>query len=137
MLKDLRILVVDDDSSLLEVVATFLESNGHAVCTCESGEEALQVMREQEFDLVLSDVQMAGLNGFELLRVTRGLYPDIGFVLMTAYEANYPLSASLEAGADGYLSKPFTLKKLSLIFDGAYWKALQRNDWWEAHTVSK
>lgn len=137
MLNELRILVVDDDISLLEVVATFLESNGHAVQTCESGEEALDVLRDREFDLILSDVAMAGLNGFELLRATRELYPDIGFVLMTAYEKEYPLSEALDAGADGYLSKPFTLKKLSLIFERAYWNALSRSDWWEAHTVGK
>ena len=137
MLNDLRILVVDDDASLLEVVATFLESNGHTVRTSESGEEALDVLRDEEFDLVLSDVAMAGLNGFELLRATRELYPDIGFVLMTAYEKRYPLSEALDAGADGYLSKPFTLRKLSLIFERAYWKALSRSDWWEAHTVGK
>ncbi|MCH7960267.1 MAG: response regulator [Candidatus Hydrogenedentes bacterium] len=137
MLNDLRILVVDDDASLLEVVATYLESNGHIVRSCESGEDALDAMKDQEFDLVLSDVAMAGLNGFELLRATRDLYPDIGFVLMTAYEKQYPLSEALEAGADGYLSKPFTLKKLSLIFERAYWKALSRSDWWDAHTVGK
>ena len=137
MLNDLRILVVDDDASLLEVVATYLESNGHTVHSCESGEDALDTMKDQEFDLVLSDVAMAGLNGFELLRATRGLYPDIGFVLMTAYDKEYPLSEALEAGADGYLSKPFTLKKLSLIFERAYWNALSRSDWWDAHTVGK
>ena len=78
---------------------------------------------------------MAGLNGFELLRSTRDRYSDIGFVLMTAYEKQYPMSQALEAGADGYISKPFTLKKLSLIFEQAYWHALSRQDWWDAHAL--
>lgn len=137
MLKNLRILVVDDDVGLLEVVATFLRSEGHLVSEYESGEEALEALAVEEFDLVLSDVHMAGLNGFELLRDTRARYPDIGFVLMTAYEKEFPLSKALRAGADGYVSKPFTLTKLSLIFEQAYWTAVARQDWWDAHATSK
>lgn len=137
MLKNLRILVADDDVGLLEVVATFLRSEGHSIVECESGEEALAALEDEEFDLVLSDVHMAGVNGFELLKSTRKRYPDIGFVLMTAYEKDFPLSKALRAGADGYVSKPFTLTKLSLIFEQAYWTAIARQDWWDAHALSR
>lgn len=135
MLKDLRILVADDDPSILEIVATYLNSLGHHTVTCPDGAEGLKILAEDEFDLIVSDVRMAGLNGFEFLRTARLLCPDIGFVIMTAYEDRYPLSEALRAGADGYISKPFTFNKFSLIFERAYWTALSRQDWWENHQV--
>ena len=135
MLRPLRVLVVDDDASVLEVISVYLESRGHDVGTCLSGQEALNLLDEDVFDLIISDVRMAGMNGFELLRAVRKRLPDVGFILMTAYEEAYPLSEALEAGADGYISKPFSLNKFSLIFDQEYWTALSRKDWWDAHSV--
>lgn len=75
------------------------------------------------------------MNGFELLKAVRKETSKVGFVLMTAYEKKYPLSESLEAGADGYISKPFSLRKFSLIFEQEYWTALSRQDWWDRHSV--
>ncbi len=137
MLKPLRILIVDDDNSILELVSAYLTAKGHEVTVSASGPDGLSTVESNSFDLVISDVHMAGINGFELLHATRELYPDIGFVLMTAYEECYPLSEALEAGADGYISKPFTLAKFSLIFERAYWAALARQDWWDQHTTPR
>ena len=136
-LMPLRILLVDDDAATLEVITIYLESRGHSVNACEGGQEALDVLDDHAFDLIISDVQMAGMNGFELLRAVRKRVPDVGFILMTAYEDKYPLSEALEAGADGYISKPFSLSKFSLIFEQEYWTALSREDWWEKHSVEE
>ena len=68
-----------------------------------------------------------------MFRQTRAKYPKIAIVLMTGYTESYPLSEALRAGADGYISKPFSLRKFSLIFEQAYWNALSRDDWWIAH----
>ena len=137
MLKPLRILLVDDDTPTLEVIAIYLESRNHSVITCQGGIEALDVLENHVFDLILSDVQMAGMNGFELLKAVRKRVPEVGFILMTAYELKYPLSEALEAGADGYISKPFSLSKFSLIFEQEYWTALSREDWWHEHSVEE
>lgn len=137
MLKNLDIVLVDDDQDTLEVISTFLESRGHAVHPCTNGLEALQALNTQDFDLVISDVQMAGMNGFELLKAVRKLLPDIGFVLMTAYDERHPISEALEAGADGYISKPFSLSHFSLIFEKDYWTSLSRDDWWTDHCVEE
>jgi len=136
-LMPLRILLVDGDAATPEVIAIYLESRGHSVNACEGGQEALDVLDDHAFDLIISDVQMAGMNGFELLRAVRKRVPDVGFILMTAYEDKYPLSEALEAGADGYISKPFSLSKFSLIFEQEYWTALSRQDWWEKHSVEE
>ncbi len=137
MLKPLRILLVDDDATTLEVIAVYLQSREHSVITCTGGREALEKLEDHVFDLIISDVQMAGMNGFELLKAVRKRVPDVGFILMTAYEDKYPLSEALEAGADGYISKPFSLSKFSLIFEQEYWTALSRQDWWDEHSVEK
>ncbi len=136
-LMPLRILLVDDDAATLEVITIYLESRGHSVKACEGGQEALDVLDDHAFDLIISDVQMAGMNGFELLRAVRKRVPEVGFILMTAYEDKYPLSEALEAGADGYISKPFSLSKFSLIFEQEYWTALSRQDWWKKHSVEE
>lgn len=133
MIKHLRVLVVDDDPTILEVISTFLESKGYSVETSANGQQALESIEQAEFDLVISDIEMAGMNGFELLRRIRESYPKIGIILMTGYEEAHPLSAALRAGADGYISKPFSLRKFSLIFEQAYWNALSRDDWWDEH----
>jgi CheY-like chemotaxis protein len=133
MLKALRILVVDDDSHLLELVETYLQAQGHQAVPCDSAEDALAALDRGDFDLLISDIAMAGMDGFELLRITRRRFPRIGIVLMTAYTEKYSLADALAAGADGYVTKPFSLDKLSLIFERAYWNALSRTDWWEAH----
>lgn len=137
MLKPLRILLVDDDISTLEVITLYIESRGHTVYPCPGGVEALQALDDHPVDLIISDVQMAGMNGFELLKAVRKHSPEIGFILMTAYEDKYPLTDALEAGADGYISKPFSLSKFSLIFEEEYWTALSRQDWWGRHTVEE
>jgi len=133
MLTDLRVLVVDDDPSILEVLETYLTGKGFEVRCASGGLEGLAALADGPYDLVLSDIQMAGCNGFELLRAAREAAPGSAIILVTAYEEDYPLSAALEAGADGYLSKPFSLSKFSLIFERAFWSALSRQDWWLAH----
>jgi len=133
MIKHLRVLVVDDDPDIVEVLKTFLVSRGYTVETANGGPEGLKTLDSGPFDLIITDIAMAGINGFQLLKTARERFPQSGIVLMTAYDERYPLSQALSAGADGYISKPFTLKKFSLIFERAYWKALSREDWWDAH----
>lgn len=136
MISHLKVLVIDDELTILDVLETYLRERGYTVEARTNGEEGLAVLRDHDFDLVISDINMVGMNGFEFLRIARANYPELGIILMTAYEEEHPLSEALRAGADGYISKPFTLKKFSLIFDQAYWNAVQREDWWASHSDS-
>lgn len=133
MIRHLNILVVDDDPGVTELLGAFLDTRGYSVTTCTSGRDALALIDSEAFDLVISDIEMAEVNGYELLRQTRARHPKIGIVLMTGYTESHPLSEALRAGADGYISKPFSLRKFSLIFEQAYWNALSREDWWTDH----
>jgi two-component system, NtrC family, response regulator PilR len=133
MIQHLNVLIVDDDPSIRELLQVHLESRGYTVVVRADGVEGLATLDTQDIDLIISDIKMAKMNGFEFVRAARETHPKVGIVLMTAYGAEYGLSEALAAGADGYITKPFTLKKFSLIFEKAYWAALSRQDWWEAH----
>ncbi|GMU91898.1 MAG: hypothetical protein AMXMBFR4_09560 [Candidatus Hydrogenedentota bacterium] len=133
MIKHLNVLVVDDDPAVVDTLCAFLETRGYSVQSSPNGRHALDTIEATAFDLVISDIEMAEVNGYELLRRTRQRHPKIGIILMTGYAEKHPLSEALRAGADGYISKPFSLRKFSLIFEQAYWNALSRDDWWQDH----
>lgn len=135
-LTDLSILVVDDDEAILEVLELFLAEKGYEVVARPSARDGLAELRHRTFDLVLSDVRMAEMDGFEFLRIVRSRHADIGIILMTGHSDEYPMSKALGAGADGYLTKPFSLGKLSLLFEEAYWSAISRQDWWEQRAAN-
>jgi two-component system OmpR family response regulator len=132
MLKNLRVLIVDDDPCILETLGDYIRSLGHQVTGRRSALEALDALRDNLFNLVITDAQMEGMDGLELARRIRSNYPEIAILVMTAHENEYPLSAALRAGADGYMSKPFSLRKFTIIFERSYWEALSRLDWWRA-----
>ncbi len=136
MLEKLRVLLVDDDPNILDLLKTYLAGRGYAAEARRSAREGLEQLRDGEFDLVISDGQMAEMDGFEFIHIVRANHPEIGIILMTAYEGQFPLSESLKAGADGYITKPFSLRKFSLIFERAYWSAISREDWWDSHAAA-
>lgn len=135
MLRRLTILVVDDEWDFLNNIAEYIRTLGHTVVAETGAIDALDTLCGQSFDLLISDVRLKGMDGLELARMARKQQPDIAIIIMTAYDDEYPLSAALRAGADGYMNKPFSLKTLNLIFEKAYWNTLSRMDWWEARTV--
>ena len=130
MLKDLRVLIVDDDPGILDTLGDYIRGLGHQVTGRRSVQEALDALRDDDFSLVITDAQMEGMDGLELVRRVRVNYPGIAILMMTAHESLYPMSAALRAGADGYISKPSSLRKFSIICERSYWEALSRLDWW-------
>jgi len=112
-------LVVDDEKHIRSHLATYLRSLGHVAETASSAEEALEAVRRQAFDLVLTDVRMAGLDGLALLREIRALHPDALVVLMTAYATVAQAVEAMRAGAYDYLVKPFSLEQIGLLVERA------------------
>lgn len=109
-----RILVVDDQSANLRVVSTLLKRRGYVVDTAESGEAALQKVREQRPDLLLLDMMMPGMDGFEVLETLRaedGL-SDLPVVFLTAAHDRELLLRAFDAGAVDYVTKPFMPEEL-------------------------
>jgi DNA-binding response OmpR family regulator len=111
---DQAILVVDDDPSALDIVRTFLESRGYSVTTARDGNEALALMDTVEPALVLLDVMMPGMDGWEVARVIKN-HPKFGrtrVVMLTARSDFTDKHEGLRAGADDYIVKPIQLREL-------------------------
>ena len=111
-----RILLVEDDHALREALGDTLEVGGYAYRAVVSAEAALEALREEAFGLVVSDVNMPGMDGHELLSVIRQRYPQVPVLLMTAFGAIDRAVQAMRQGAVDYLLKPFEPKALlSLI----------------------
>ncbi|MFN8602611.1 MAG: sigma-54 dependent transcriptional regulator [Candidatus Binatia bacterium] len=109
------VLVVDDERNIRAHLATYVKSLGHATEVAASAEEALAMLGERTFDLVLSDVRMPGLDGLALLGEIRKRAPETLVVLMTAYATVPQAVEVMRAGAYDYLVKPFSLDQIGLL----------------------
>lgn len=101
-----KILVVDDDDGHRSMLGTMLKAWGFSVKTVTDGDEAINLVRDQPFDLILSDVRMARVNGLEALREIISFNPALPVILMTAYSSVETAVEALRAGAHDYLIKP-------------------------------
>ena len=107
-----KILAVEDDGRIRAAVKLALEDEGWTVDEAASGEEAVILFLREPSDVVLIDIMLPGIDGFELCRVIRRS-SDVPIVMVTARADTHDVVAGLEAGADDYLTKPFAPKELS------------------------
>ncbi|HMJ15104.1 MAG TPA: response regulator [Polyangiaceae bacterium] len=106
----MRILIVDDEGSLLVTLVANLELEGFEVIGVQDALSALQLVREQRFDLVLTDIRMPGMSGVELFRAIRSLHPDMPVLLMTAFAAEALIEEAIQEGVFAVLPKPFDIE---------------------------
>lgn len=102
-----HILVIDDDPSLLDMLAMSLEDEGFEVSTAADGEEGLEAIREGEADLAVCDINMPKLDGFSLCREVREEGNQIPIIMLTSRDNEVDEALGLEMGADDYVAKPF------------------------------
>jgi DNA-binding response OmpR family regulator len=107
-----RVLTVEDDERIRAAVKLALEDEGWTVDEADSGESALMAFGRNNADVVLIDIMLPGIDGFELCRSLRRV-SDVPIVMVTARNDTHDVVAGLEAGADDYLTKPFAPKELS------------------------
>jgi DNA-binding response OmpR family regulator len=107
-----RILLIDDDPALLEVVSLAVTDAGHAVTTAEDGERGWTLLQSSRPNLVVSDINMPRLDGFALLRKLRGAGDALPLILLTSRDSEIDEALGLELGADDYVSKPFSARVL-------------------------
>jgi len=105
------ILVVDDDPQIRRVMRTALTSKGYAVSDARNGEEALEKVRSERFDLILLDMNMPGMDGLETCRWIRS-GSEVGIIMVTVRGGETDKVAALDAGADDYVTKPFSMPEL-------------------------
>lgn len=103
-----KVLVVDDEAVIREGMKRILEGAGYAVETFASGYSAIERMQDHEFDLVITDLKMPGMNGIEVLKSIKILQPEVPVILITGYAAIDNAIESMKSGAADYIPKPFT-----------------------------
>jgi two-component system, OmpR family, KDP operon response regulator KdpE len=106
-----RILVVDDEPQLRRALRSTLSALGFVVADAETGEIALEKVREEQFDLILLDINLPGLSGLETCRAIRAR-SDVGILMLTVRDRAEDKIEALDAGADGYVTKPFDVNEL-------------------------
>ncbi len=106
-----RIVTVEDDDRIRSGLRMALESEGWSVAEAATGEDALELIGREQPDLVLVDLMLPGMSGFDVVRSVRVL-SDVPIVIVTARSDSHDVVAALEAGADDYVRKPFALAEL-------------------------
>ena len=109
-----RLLVVDDEESITALLETALRFMGHDVVVAATGAEALDAVMRHELDLVVLDVNLPDLDGFEVCRRIRRDGHDLPVIFLTARDADDDVRAGFTGGGDDYLKKPFSLEELTL-----------------------
>lgn len=110
-----KILIVDDDEGLVHFLDRFFVKQGYAVRSCNSGQSALEAMAKEQFDLILMDYKMPGLNGLDTLREVRRSQVKTPVIIMTAYGSTDTAIETMKLGAYDYLVKPFDRDELQRI----------------------
>ncbi|HKH76730.1 MAG TPA: response regulator, partial [Rubrobacteraceae bacterium] len=103
------VLLVDDDAALLEVMSIVLSSEGYRVLTASDGAEAMREVERESLDLVILDIMLPKVSGFEVLKKIREK-TDVPVVMLTAKSQSVDKVVGLELGADDYITKPFDTK---------------------------
>jgi two-component system KDP operon response regulator KdpE len=110
-MSDGRILVVDDEPQIRRVMRATLVTQGYEVADARSGDDALERIRSEKYDLILLDINMPGITGIETCRQIR-LVSDVCIIMMTVRDKESDKVAALDVGADDYVTKPFSMQEM-------------------------
>jgi len=112
-------LIVDDDEVVCKLLETVLIGAGHDVYTCLSGQQAIAKLKERSFDLVITDLKMPGIDGFDVLRKAKASDPLCEVIVITAYGSVESAVEAMKLGAHDHITKPFNLDHIILVADKA------------------
>ena len=115
-----RILVVDDEQAHMQLLNAALQRNGYAAVGVGDGQAALAALQSGGFELIITDLEMPGMNGIDLLRSARALDPELVGIVMTGHGSIPSAVEAMQAGAQDYILKPFDLKILLQVVSRAY-----------------
>lgn len=110
--KEIRILLIEDEPSLIFTLRDTLENEGYIVIVCEDGEEAVGLAQENKPDIIILDIMLPGKNGYEICQELRALKFTIPIIILTAKNQELDKVKGLDIGADDYITKPFGVKEL-------------------------
>jgi two-component system alkaline phosphatase synthesis response regulator PhoP len=107
-----RILIVDDDRKIVNLVRAYLERDGYRVLTAYDGLQALELARQQRSDLIVLDLMLPGMDGLDVCRILRGEGNKVPIIMLTAKTTEMDKLIGLDLGADDYVTKPFSPREL-------------------------
>jgi CheY-like chemotaxis protein/anti-sigma regulatory factor (Ser/Thr protein kinase) len=113
--KSVRILIVDDDSDVLRPLCSYLERSGYTVAAAKDAFDALEQMRAETPDVLLTDIGMPSMDGLELCRRAMALRPDLPVVLMSGWASDVDPAKARAAGAQALLAKPFAMQQVAAL----------------------
>jgi DNA-binding NtrC family response regulator len=115
--KNQKILIVEDDVSHRVAMEKVLQLHGYETCSCGSGEHALPKIREESFSILITDFQMQGMDGLELMREARRIKPEISAVLVTGLVTEEMRAKAVEQRVNGFFPKPVEWDELAGLLD--------------------
>lgn len=118
-----KVLIVDDDPAVRKILVKVIQSNGLQPCQAANGVEAMRMIKENRYDLVILDIMMHGMDGFEVVQAIRGQGIATPIIILSGRTEDYDTLYGLDIGADDYITKPF-----NPVLLGAKVKALIRRD---------
>jgi two-component system cell cycle sensor histidine kinase/response regulator CckA len=107
------VLFVDDEKMVLEAGSLMLQKLGYSVQTAGKGQEAIEIFKKNKIAIVLLDMQMPGMNGYEIYYQLKKIQPEVKILLASAYVEDQSEKRLISTGFDGFLQKPFNMKQLS------------------------
>ncbi len=111
----LNILVIDDEPAICDLLQAHFSCAGHNVATANTGKTGLALLGKDKFDILLIDVHMPDMNGFEVVKHSQNIRPESACIMMTGYPNTEDSIAAIEAGCEDYLAKPISLEHLDLV----------------------
>ncbi|MBN2364626.1 MAG: sigma-54-dependent Fis family transcriptional regulator [Calditrichaeota bacterium] len=117
-----RVMVIDDEENIREVLSNYLESMNYEVTTAEDGQDALNKFTKGDFDLIISDLLMPNIDGLELLKRIRDIDKDVIFLMITGYPSIETAVDAIKKGAYDYITKPFHMEDVKLRIERAFEK---------------
>jgi len=124
--KGSRILIVDDEPHICEILSRYLTSEGYVCSAAASGDSALQILAGGQFDLAVFDIMMPGMSGIDLLSIVTHLYPRLPVIMVTAVDDRDTGLMALDVGAYGYVIKPFTRNEILIQVAGALHRSREK-----------
>ena len=108
-----KVLVVDDEHNLREMISSYFQNEGYETVEAANGKNAVQCVKNDQIDIVLLDIMMPEMDGYEALKEIRTLQKKLPVIMLTAKTDEIDKIVGLEMGADDYITKPFSLRELS------------------------
>jgi CheY-like chemotaxis protein len=117
-LRNMKILLIDDDEWIRDSLGIFFEAEGCSIAAVETAEEGLEAIRLQDYDIIITDYKLPGMDGIEFLKQIQTSKPNVIKILITAYKSELVIEEAKKAGVQHLIAKPFTSETIeaSLTF---------------------